>query len=84
MRRERRDLLPQVGMLACGAQIGLSAVQNDGFEAVAAVVAAILEDRHSIYIIGKARVSGIGYRVSATGNRQRGAVDTGYGRNTLG
>jgi len=79
MRRERRDLLPQVGMLACGAQIGLSAVQNDGFEAVAAVVAAILEDRHSLHIIGKARVSGIGNRQPATG-----AVDTGSGRDTLG
>ena len=48
-------------MVALGTQVRLPTVQDDGFEAVAAVVAAIFEDGHSPFIIGNAEL--------ATGNR---------------
>ena len=68
MRRERRDLLAQVGMLALRAQVRLASVQDDGFEAMAAVIAAVFEDGHGLHIIGKSRESGVGM----TGNRLPG------------
>ena len=52
VRRERRDLLAQFRLLALGALLRLASVQDDGFEAMAAVVAAIFEDGHSLHIIG--------------------------------
>jgi hypothetical protein len=46
MRRERGHLLSQVRLLALRAHVRWPAVQDDGFEAMAAAVAAIFEDGH--------------------------------------
>ena len=53
VRRERRDLLAQVGMFALGTQVRLTSVQDDGFEAMTTVVAAIFEEGHDLHSIGK-------------------------------
>ena len=46
VRGERRDLLAKIRLLALGAQVRLPTVQDDGFEAMAAVVAPVFEDGH--------------------------------------
>ena len=51
VRCERRDLLAQIRLLTLGALVRLPAVEDDGFEAMAAVVATVFEDGHSETII---------------------------------
>ena len=53
MGRKRGELLAEVLMVAGRAGLGLPAIQHDGLESMPAVVAAILEEGHSIRIIGK-------------------------------
>jgi hypothetical protein len=51
VRGERRDLFAQVRLLAVRALIRLPTVEDDGFEAMAAVLAAVFEDGHDGTII---------------------------------
>ena len=51
VRCKRRDLLAQVLVLTLRAMVRLAAVEDDGFEAMAAVVATVFEDGHSETII---------------------------------
>ncbi len=52
VRCERRELLDGIRPIARRTLVRMPAVQDDGFEAVAAVIAAILEDGHDTGIIG--------------------------------
>ena len=51
VRGERQELLAQLLLLTLRAMVRLTAVEDDGFEAMAAVVATVFEDRHSGTII---------------------------------
>lgn len=63
MRREGGNLFAQGRLLALGAQFRLASVQDDGFEPVPTVVAAIFVDRHD-----RGHYKN-GDRIPGTGNR---------------